>query len=121
MQSKVLTFESWVTESKWFEYAKAHSTEIPFMLSDRSQCQDPFFDLFAINVRDRQPMITGLCRCLRNFNVGDRYVYVTHLCREAARELGLNPKCGPWYLGVASMIVAEVESSHERAAGHFSR
>jgi hypothetical protein len=42
MQSKLLTFQSWVTESEWFEYAKSHSTEIPFMLSDRSQCQDPF-------------------------------------------------------------------------------
>jgi hypothetical protein len=119
-KNKVLTFESWVTEHEWFRYAKAHHTEIPNLLSDRSQCQDPFFDLFASSVRDRQPMITGLCRCLKNFNQGDRYVYVTRLCREAARERGLNPKFGPWYLGVASMIVVEVEGSHERAADRFS-
>jgi hypothetical protein len=119
-QSKVLTFESWVTESEWFRYAKAHPTEIPKMLSDRSQCQDPFFDLFAPSARDRQPMITGLCRCFRNFNLGDRYVYVTRLCGEAALERGLGPQGGPWYLGVASMIVMKVDSSHERAASHFS-
>lgn len=119
-RSKVLTFESWVTESEWFRYAKSHSTEIPYLLSDRSQCQDPFFDLFAPSVRDRRPMITGLCRCFRNFNVGDRYVYVTRLCLEAVRERGLDPKGGPWYLGVASMVVTKVESSHERAASHFS-
>jgi hypothetical protein len=119
-KNKVLTFESWVTEHEWFRYAKAHHTEIPNLLSDRSQCQDPFFDLFAPSVRDRQPMITGLCRGLKNFNQGDRYVYVTRLCREAARERGLNPKFGPWYLGVASMIVVEVEGSHERAADRFS-
>jgi len=66
-------------------------------------------------------MITGLCRCLRNFKMGDRYVYVTRLCREAARERGLNPKSCLWYLGVASMIVVRVESSHEQAAQRFSR
>jgi hypothetical protein len=119
-KSKVLTFESWVTESEWLRYASAHPSEIPYLLSDRSQCQDPFFDLFAPSARDRQPMITGLCRCLRNFNVGDRYVYVTRLCSEAARQRGLNPKHSPWYLGVASMIVTKVEGSHERAACHFS-
>jgi hypothetical protein len=120
MQSKVLTFESWATESKWFQYAKSHLTSIPYLLSDRSQCQDPFFDVFAPSVRDRRPMITGLCRGFKTFNKGDRYVYVTRLCPEAALERELNPKFGPWYLGVASMIVVEVESSHERAAGHFS-
>jgi len=66
-------------------------------------------------------MITGLCRGFKNFNEGDRYVYVTRLCREAVRERGLDPKCGPWYLGVASMIVMSVESSHEQAARRFSR
>jgi len=120
MQSRVLTFESWATKAKWFEYARSHSTEIRFMLSDRSQCQDPFFDLFAPKVRDRQPMITGLCRCLRNFNVGDRYVYVTRLCREAARERGWIGTAGRWYLGVASLIVASVEPSHGEAARRFS-
>jgi len=119
-QSKVLTFESWVTVSEWFHYAKSHSAEIPYLLSDRSQCQDPFFDLFASDVRGRQPMITGLCRCFKNFNEGDRYIYVTRLCPEAVRERGRDPKRGPWYLGVASMIVIDVEDSHERAACRFS-
>jgi hypothetical protein len=96
MQSKVLTFESWVTENEWFRYAKSHPIEIPYLLTDRSQCQDPFFDLFAPSARDRRPMITGLCRCFKNFTVGDRYVYVTRLCPEAARERGRNPKLGPW-------------------------
>jgi hypothetical protein len=67
-------------------------------------------------------MITGLCRCLKNFNQGDRYIYVTRLCAEAARERerGLDPNRGRWYLGVASLIVANVVSSHEEAARRFS-
>lgn len=119
-QSKVLTFESWVTEPEWFRYAKTHSAQIPYLLSDRSQCQDPFFDLFAPSVRDRQPMITGLCRCFRNFNKDDRYVYVTRLCPEAARERDIERSRGTWYLGVASMLVMEVADSHEQAARRFS-
>lgn len=118
-QSKVLTFESWVTESDWFRYAKSHSDDIPHLLSDRSQCQDPFFDLFAPSVRDRQPMITGLCRCLTNFKVGERYVYVTRLCHDAVLERGLDPG-EAWYLGVASLIVTKVEPSHEQASNRFS-
>lgn len=120
-QSKVLTFESWVTESEWFGYAKAHPDDIPYLLSDRSQCQDPFFDLFATNVRDRQPMITGLCRGFRNFKKGDRYIYVTRLCSEAARERRLDWDQRPWYLGVASLMVTNIEDSHEQAARRFSQ
>jgi hypothetical protein len=118
--SRVLTFESWVTESDWFRYAKSHSADVPYLLTDRSQCQDPFFDVFAPSVRARQPMITGLCRCIKNFKVGDRYVYVTKLCADAARERSLDPKHGTWYLGVAPMIVREVANSHEEAAHLFS-
>lgn len=109
-----------MTESEWFHHAKSHSTEIPYPLSDRSQCQDPFFDLFAPSVHDRQPMITGLCRCFKNFSEGDRYVYVTRLCPEAVRERLLDPNSGPWYLGVASLIVRDVADSHEQAACRFS-
>lgn len=120
MRSKVLTFESWVTKTEWFVYAKAHPNEIPYLLSDRSQCQDPFFDLFAPSVCERTPMITGLCRCFKNFAVGDRYIYVTRLCAKAAEERGLDPNSGPWYLSVASMIVVRLEASHEQAASLFS-
>jgi len=118
-KSKVLTFESWVTKKDWFRYATSNPDHVPHLLSDRSPCQDPFFDLFAHSAGERRPMITGLCRCLRNFNVGDRYIYVTRLCPDAARRRKLDIRHGPCYLGVASMIVMNVGSSHEGASREF--
>ena len=119
MTTRVLTFESWVTEPSWFSYARSHPDRVPYLLSDRSQCQDPFFDLFAPRASDRRPMITGLCRCLKKFEPGDRYVYVTRLCKDAVRRRGLDTKSGPWYLGVASMVVVERLRSHDEAARQF--
>jgi hypothetical protein len=63
-------------------------------------------------------MITGLCRGLRNFREGDRFVYVTRICPDVARERGLDSKRD--YLGVASMRVSRVEGSHGEAALQFS-
>jgi hypothetical protein len=118
-QNRILTFESWVTRPEWFRYAIAHPDEVPHLLSDRSPCQDPFFDLFASEPSQRRPTITGLCRCLKNFNVGDRYIYVTKLCSGAERYLGLAPTRRARYLGVASMFVVDIMSSHEEAARLF--
>jgi hypothetical protein len=111
-KSKVSTFESWVTKADWFSYATSNPDKVPYMLSDRSPCQDPFFDLFADSTLKRRPMITGLCRGLKNFEVGERYIYVTKLCREAAPSLDFS--LYSWYLGVASMVVVKVSPSHEK-------
>ena len=63
-------------------------------------------------------MITGLCRCLKNFQIGDRYIYVTRLCPKAMRLRKLSDSSGPRYFGVASMIVTGVRASHEEASNH---
>jgi hypothetical protein len=64
-------------------------------------------------------MITGLCRCLKNFQIGDRYIYVTRLCPKAMRLRKLSDSSGPRYFGVASMIVTGVRASHEEASLDF--
>jgi hypothetical protein len=117
--SRVLTFESWVTEAPWFKYATSHPDKVAHLLSDRSPCQDPFFDLFSPSRNERLPMITGLCRCIKNFKEGDRYIYVTKLSQPAMRSRDLDPSSGPRYFGVASMIVAQVYPSHDRASLEF--
>ena len=118
-KSKVLTFESWVTKADWFQYAVSNPDEVPYLLCDRSPCQDPFFDLFAAAPGERRPMISGLCRCTKNFNIGDRYVYVTKLCPDAGKRLNVDLRHGSRYLGVASMVVVEVAPSHEDASREF--
>lgn len=117
--SRVLSFESWVTEAAWLAYARSHPVEVPHLLSDRSPCQDPFFDLFAPSVSARRPMITGLCRCLKNFKIGNRYIYVTRLCVEAVRYWQLDRSVSPRYFGVASIVIANIEPSHQTAAREF--
>lgn len=89
-KTKVLTFESWVTKREWFQYAIDHPATIPYLLCDRSPCQDPFFDLFAPAPRDREPMITGLCRSLKNFCEGDRYVLRHPFVPGCRKSQGLN-------------------------------
>ena len=64
-------------------------------------------------------MITGLCRCLRRFDIGNRYIFVTRLSPLAAQDLNVNIGDGPRYLGVASMFVDGTAPSHQRAADKF--
>jgi hypothetical protein len=118
-KTKVLSFESWVTKADWFKYALSNRDKVPHLLCDRSPCQDPFFDLFAPSVSGRRPMITGLCRCLKHFEKGGRYIYVTRFCTPAAKHFGLDTGDGRRYLGVASMIVERDAESHEGAAREF--
>lgn len=78
----------------------------------------PVFGLFA-SPRERRPMITGLCRCLKNFQKCDRYIYVTRLCPKAMRLRNLSDAPGPRYFGVASMIITDVRESHKEASLDF--
>lgn len=117
---KLLTFESWVTRKEWFQYAQKHPERIPYPLVDRSPCSDPFFDPFS-SINDRRPLISGLCRGLRNFNIGDTYIYVTRVDRKIYKDLRLEDDGqGPLYFGVAALEISKLYSSHEEASAAYA-
>jgi hypothetical protein len=120
-RTKLLTFESWVTRATWYDYALAHPEVIPFLLIDRSPCQDPFFDPFAAPA-DRRPMISGLCRgrAMRNFRVGDCFIYITRVDPRIVRRFASDAVTGPRYFAVAVLRVVHVWPSHEVAAANFA-
>ncbi|HET6385203.1 MAG TPA: hypothetical protein VFJ58_17565 [Armatimonadota bacterium] len=121
-RTKLLTFESWVSRPDWFAYAESHPDRVPFLLTDRSPCQDPFFDPFAPSARERRPLISGLCRCLKGFREGDRFIYITRIHSAVGRKFGLSVKgAGPHYFGVAALVVKKVWPSHADAARSFAR
>src|SRR5689334_3199776 len=107
--TKLLTFESWVTRAEWYAYARANPERVPYLLVDRSPCHDPFFDHYAPSPQDRRPLISGLCRCLKNFQPGDRFLYVTKIDPKLGREFGIRIGSGrPHYFGVAALVVRRV-------------
>jgi hypothetical protein len=120
-RARLLTFQSWVFRVGWYNYALARPNLIPFPLIDRSPCQDPFFDALA-DPHQRRPVISGLCRAryMRNFQVGDRYIYIAHIAAGVATRMGLDHSPGPIYFGVAAMRVTKVWQSHEEAAAEFT-
>jgi hypothetical protein len=119
-RTKLLTFESWVTRREWFSYARENPEHVPFPLVDRSPCQEPFFDPYAPSPQSRRPLITGLCRCLRNFQPGDRYLYITRIDCRICDQLGIRVVAGqPHYFGVAALVVERVWESHGEAASTF--
>ena len=118
---KLLTCQTWVTKWDWFAYAQKHQEQVPFLLVDRSPCTDPFIDPYASSEEERRPIISGLCRCIKNFQKGDTYIYITHVDHRVCRELGIpmeNTK--PTYLGIASLTVVKVYESHAEAAKKFT-
>jgi hypothetical protein len=117
---KLLTFESWVTQLSWHDYALAHPELIPFPLTDRSPCQDPFFDPFADSAH-RRPLISGLCRVLKNFQPGDKYIYITRIDPRLAGRYGHSALEGPCYFAVAALRVITVWQSHQLASADFTR
>ena len=119
-RDKLLTFQSWVTCRPWYEYAVAHRSAIPFLLTDRSPCQDPFFDPFALPI-ERRPVISGLCRCLKHFQQGDKYLYITRIDARLMNTFGIERQGGgPHYFLVAALTVIRTFASHEEAATAFS-
>jgi hypothetical protein len=118
---KLLTFESWVTRATWYNYALAHPEVVPFPLIDRSPCQDPFFDPFATSA-DRRPMISGLCRgrAMRNFRVGDCFIYITRIDPRIVPYFATRNVTGPCYFAVAALRVVRVWPTHEVAAANFA-
>ncbi len=116
--TKLLTFESWVTRWDWYQYAKAHPQHVPHLLIDRSMCQEPFFDLYAAP-NERRPLISGLCRCLKNFSQGQRFLYITRIDKRVCKDLGISADGGPCYFGVAALTVERMWPSLEAVAGSF--
>jgi len=120
-RTKLLTFESWVTRATWYDCALAHPEVIPFPLIDRSPCQDPFFDPFAAP-EDRRPVISGLCRgrAMRNFGVGDCFIYITRIDPRIVQRFASGTVAGPHYFAVAALRVVRVWPSHQIAATDFT-
>jgi hypothetical protein len=117
-RSKLLTFQTWVFRLGWYKYALAHPDLIPFPLTDRSPCQDPFFDPFEAPER-RRPLISGLCRVLKNFEVGDRFIYIARVDPGVASRLELDAAANN-YFAVAALRVTRVWESHREAATAFA-
>ena len=118
--TRLLTFQTWVTDVRWYEYAVAHPDPVPFLLIDRSPCQDPFFDPLA-DPQHRRPVISGLCRgrAMRNLKVGDRFMYITRIAHGVAGQLGLATSKGNLYFAVAALRVVNVWQSHQAASANF--
>lgn len=113
---KLLTCQTWVTKWDWFAYAQKHPEQVPFQLVDRSPCTDPFLDPYASS-EERRPIISGLCRCIKNFQKGDNYIYVTRVDHRVCRALNI-PTAS--YLGIAALTVVKVHASHAAAAATFT-
>lgn len=120
-RSKLLTCQTWVTKWGWFVYAQNHPKQVPFLLVDRSPCTDPFFDPYAPSKEERRPIISGLCRCIKNFQQGDTYIYITHVDPRVCRELDIQTEnLNATYLGIAALTVIQVYESHAEAAATFT-
>ncbi len=113
----MLTFESWVTKWEWYAYAREHRDFVPHFLIDRSLCEEPFFDAFAPSPAARQPVISGVCRVRKNFEIGEKFIYRTKIDARVAENLHLPPTTR--YLAVAAMMVREVVGSHDAASRFF--
>ncbi len=113
----LLTFESWVTKWEWYIYARDQRHWVPYLLVDRSLCEEPFFDAFARSPAERQPVISGICRVRKNFEVGDKFIYRTRVDPRVRESLRLYPATR--YMAVAAMVVTEVSKSHEDASLRF--
>lgn len=116
----LITFESWVTHLEWYSYAKCHPAAVPHLLVDRSQCTDPFFDLFT-PVSFARPLISGLCRPRRRYPERGRIVYLTRVDRRVLRELGraAPTASGAVYFLVAALQIERTHPSHGAAADTF--
>jgi hypothetical protein len=66
---------------------------------------------------ERRPIISGLCRCLKNFNKGDIYIYITRVHNQVCDALSI-PRAS--YLGIAALTVTNVYDSHAAAAATFT-
>jgi hypothetical protein len=120
-KTKLLTFESWVTKWEWYCYARDNPQHVPFLLLDRSPCQDPFFDPYAPSISERIPLISGLCRARKNFKKGEHFIYITRVDRRVANELGLRVRSGSSnYFGVAALTVQQILPTHADATALFS-
>jgi hypothetical protein len=117
--TKLLTFQSWVLRPTWYEYALAHPDLVPFQLTDRSPCQDPFFDPFA-EPQDRRPVISGLCRGIKNFSVGDRFIYIARIAEGVAKRLELADPHDSNYFAVAALRICRVWDGQQEAAAAFT-
>jgi hypothetical protein len=118
-RTKLLTCQTWVLQVGWYEYALAHPGLVPFPLTDRSPCQDPFVDPFA-EPQDRRPVISGLCRGIKNFSIGDRFIYIARIADGVAKRLKLADPYGSNYFAVAALRVTHVWESHREAATAFT-
>ena len=113
----LLTYQSWVTEWRWYDYARRHPHCVPNLLIDRALCEEPFLDAFAATPAERQPGISGVCRC-RKPKEGARFIYRTRIDPHVAEALGV-PQLQPYFV-VAALRVEKVYESHEAASRHFT-
>jgi hypothetical protein len=120
LPTKLLTFESWVSHSDWYGYARSFPQFVPLLLVDRSPCQDPYLDALTVRPADRRIVISGLCRTMKSFKPGDDFIYVTRIDRRLYQQLNLPHVAQTSYFGVASLQVQLVWDSHTQAAAHFS-
>lgn len=125
-RTKILTFDTFVKQRNFYEYARDYSEQVPILLVDRSPCVDPFFDPYA-SPQDRSPLISGLCRGIKNFHPGDRFLYVARIDHHVHLELtklypDLKIASSDWtphYFGVAALRVIRVWETHATAAAEF--
>jgi len=109
---KVITFESWATTERGFEYACRNPQHVPSLLVDRSPCSDPFFDPYAPD-DSRRAVVSGLCRGFVPHE-GDEILYITRLSKEASAK-----RNNARYLAVAHLLAEGRIKNHETALASF--
>jgi hypothetical protein len=88
------------------------------MLVDRSPCSEPFFDPFS---EVKRPLISGLCRGFKNFDVGSLFIYVTKVDPKVLEKIKLNYDVKrTQYFGVAALRIKKIHSNHEEASKAYS-
>lgn len=125
-RTKILTFDTFVKQYDFYCYARDYPDKVPILLVDRSPCVDPFFDPYACP-QDRQPIISGLCRGIKNFHIGDQFLYVARIDHRVHLELAKRydnlkepSDWTPHYFGVAALRVTQVWETHAVASTDFA-
>src|SRR5262249_32551408 len=66
----------------------------------------------------RQPVISGVCRGRKNFEIGNRFIYRTKIDPRVGREFGHDNRSTIYFV-VAALRVINVFDSHEQASRSF--
>lgn len=113
MDNKLVTYESWIYNERWWKYQQLRQDLIPYAFIDRSPCQDPYLDHFR-PAEEATPLVSGLCRTWKNFHEGMTLIYLSLAGKRVLQAMGNDTS--KRYFAVAALRVKKVWDSHEEYA-----